>query len=108
MSADMFGWRDAERARHERDAALQRVSSNAGRWIDRAMAAISLVPAFEGTAEDLRFRLVRDGLEPPHHHNAWGAVTRKALDRGLLKRTGKLRAMTGAKSHARRTEVYIK
>jgi hypothetical protein len=88
----------------ERDLALDKVSDRAGPWIDRAMRGLAALPlGWQGTGESIRLALP---VEPPHHHNAWGAVIKKALDRGLLTPTGKFEHMRTKKSHARKTPVY--
>lgn len=68
------------------------------------MAAINRLPCgFLGTGEGIRLAVM---LPPPHHHNAWGAVIRMAVRRGLLMDTGQMAHMTSKKSHARRSPVY--
>jgi hypothetical protein len=90
-----------------RDAALERVSHNAGEtWMQEGVRRIGLLRSWQGTAEDLRILLLDSGFEAPHHHNAWGALTRMALSHGLLVRTGAFTHMRTRKSHARMTAVY--
>ena len=89
-----------------RDQALQQVAQRSGRWWQDAIRAVQALPAgFEGTGEDIRLELERQGLRP-HHHNAWGSMVRRCMQLGLLKKTGKRRAMKTPKSHARPTDVY--
>jgi len=95
-------------AREARDRAVEQVSHNAGRWVDRALEMVSRVipPRAEVTSEEIRFALTDNGLEAPHHYNAWGALTVAAVKRGLLVDTGRLGQMRGPKSHARRTPIW--
>jgi hypothetical protein len=95
-------------ARRARDDALARVGGGAGSWMGeaRALAGHLLPPGWEGTGEDLRLALTEAGLRAPHHHNAWGALVLGLVARGLLARTGQMRGMRTARSHARRTAVY--
>jgi hypothetical protein len=90
-----------------RDAALARVSDNAGPWMTYARAAIvaHLPDGWRGTAEDCRVALLRAGVEPPHHHNAWGALIKSCIPL-ILRPTGEWRNMRTEKSHARSTPVY--
>jgi hypothetical protein len=94
-------------AKEARDIALAQVARRAGPWRDRALAAIVALPSgTEGTAENIRLRLLRGGLELPHHHNAWGEVIKTAISRHYLVPTGKRAHMQTRKSHARITPVY--
>ena len=93
-------------ARHDRDEALALVTDNAGpSWMDKALAEIIKVHG-EVTGEKIR-GIVTHAIGPPHHHNAWGAVVRTAIKRGILHRTGQRVNMMGPKSHARMTDVYV-
>jgi hypothetical protein len=98
--SDLFGARDA------RDEALARVKNSGGDWRDVALAALHLIPGFEGTGEDIRLRLQLRGLRPPHHHNAWGEMIKAAIEQRMVVATGKQRHMRTRKSHARKTPVY--
>lgn len=98
---DLFG------AKAARDAGFASVAKNAGGWRPAAIAAIAALPqGYEGTGEDIRLDLLKAGLAEPHHHNAWGEVTKEAIKRGLIHRTGELRNMRTKRSHARATPVY--
>lgn len=106
MTDDLFG--DLGKAKTDRDAALKQVTERGGDWQSRAIAAIPLMlPGFEGTAEDIRIRMLMKGFGPPHHYNAWGAMIMAAEKQRVLRRTGQRRHMKGSKSHARKTDVYI-
>lgn len=106
MTDDLFG--DVGKAKADRDAALKRVTERGGDWQSRAIAAMSLMlPGFEGTAEDIRIRMMMRGFELPHHYNAWGAMIKAAEKQRVLMRTGQRRHMKGSKSHARKTDVYV-
>ncbi len=95
-------------ARAARDEALSRVETNAGvAWNKAALHHIANLPDGEYIGEDIRVSCEAVGIQP-HHPNAWGALIRTAIARGLLIQTGRLRAMTGEKSHARRSEILTR
>ena len=107
---DLFGYKPpdetGETARKRRDKALERVTEHNATWMERAIERIYLLsPGREVTGEDIRL-FVREFTGEPEHHNAYGAMIRIAIARGLIKRTGEYRAMKTPKSHARRTPVY--
>jgi hypothetical protein len=83
---------DINAARAARDEALKTVESNAGEWIDRALSALCMFGGMEVTGEDIRLILV-PVVGKPHHHNAWGAMIRTAVTRGILRQTGEWRNM---------------
>jgi hypothetical protein len=99
---DLFG------GRAERDAALARVSANAGNdWMAAAFACLlRLERDLDHTGESIRTQLMAMGCPPPHHHNAWGALIRCGITRGVLVDTGRYSQMESRRSHARRTPVY--
>lgn len=98
---DLFG------AVAARDEALAKVAANGNNWRYLALAGIANLPAgYEGTGEDIRIKMLNDGLPPPHHHNAWGEVIKAAVSRAWIVPTGKYRNMRTRKSHARETPVY--
>ena len=57
------------------------------------------------TGEGVRLLCEHFGLHP-HHHNAWGGATMKAVRDGLLVPTGEYEQMRDPRSHARETKVY--
>jgi len=99
---DLFG------ARSARDEALSRVLDHAGDdWTGIVLERIRALPlGWSGTAEALRLRLLGEGCPKPPHHNAWGAVIRRAGELDLIMMTGELEAMRTRKSHARRSPVW--
>ncbi len=100
---DLFGF-DAKDAR---DQALAQVTANSGPWYNRAILAIQLLPpGTTGTFEEFRLRLVHQGFEAPHHHNAWGAVAKGCISQHILVPTGQHRHMRTRKSHARMSPIY--
>src|SRR5262245_51305074 len=77
-------------------------------WMDCAMSlAVTILPKTPFAAEDLR-PLITAIIGPPHHHNAWGALTKKLLDGEYIKPTGLHRAMRAKGSHARQTPLYLR
>ena len=70
-----------------------------------AFIAAKLPAGWTGNTEDIRVASVAViGL--PKHHNAWGALTRKARLAGYLKPTGQLKQCRDPQSHARDAKVY--
>lgn len=97
---DMFG------AKLARDDALKRVEGNAGDWMEKALAAVTLLDSGRlMTGEDIRVAIVKDVGEP-HHHNAWGAMIKNAIKQRLIVPTGKWRHMKLPQSHARNSPIY--
>lgn len=105
MQIDLFD----STAVQERDAGLQAVSENNSSWMDRAFRKLGRVlpniPGGEATAEAIKIAL-RDEIEEPQHHNAWGALIRKARHRKILTPTGRWTRCCLPKSHARQTPIY--
>lgn len=98
---DLFG------SRSERDKALAQVSANAGDWMTAAFGCLlRLERDLDHTGESIRTQVVAMGCPPPHHHNAWGALIRCGVTRGVLVDTGRYSQMISRRSHARRTPVY--
>lgn len=94
-----------EQSIENRDEALQQVTRP--NWMEAALQKFDSVslPAVI-TGEQIRFLLIDNGLEKPHHHNAWGAFTRNLILKKRLTPTDKFVNMRAAKSHARMTRQY--
>lgn len=91
-----------------RDAALEQVADNNVGWLRQAVAEMAALPdGTEDTGEGFRKRLLDRGLRPPAHPNAWGSLTMTLTKRKVLVPTGEYRPMTEAKSHGRKTPVYV-
>ena len=72
-------------------------------WMSQGLAAVSAIPSgTELMAEDLR----RVFYTKPRHDNAWGALARTAVRRGLLVPTGEIRKSRRKQAHSRRCPVY--
>jgi len=97
---DLF---DGPASQAARDDALAQVTEHNELWMDQAVARVAKLPPMTGPFELWRKRLLDDGLEPPLHHNAWGALGRVCQERGLLVRTGRHVKMRAVRSHARET-----
>lgn len=97
--ADLFSVAEARR-----DAALKSVSRD-GAWIESALDVIASMRG-EATGEQIRLRC-EPIIGTPQHHNAWGAVIRTAIGRGLIRFAGRYEKMRTPRSHARRTPVYL-
>lgn len=87
-----------------RDAALKSVSRD-GEWIQSALDVIATMSG-EATGEQIRLRC-EPLIGTPHHHNAWGAVVRTVISRGLIRFANRYQQMQTPKSHARKTPVYF-
>ncbi len=93
-----------------RDAGMDRVEESSGVWFKRALAAVPA--ALDGlpdefVAEDLR-RLLTRMVGPPHHPNAWGALTSRARKKNLFFSTGRWTQATDPRSHACTVPIYRK
>lgn len=102
MQTDLF---DYSTAVQQRDAGLKAVQENNSSWMDRAIRALARLQSGEATGEDIKIAL-RVEIEPPEHHNAWGALIRTARHRNLLIPTGRFTRCRLPKSHARQTPIY--
>ena len=98
---------DLAQSQKAKEKALAQVSETAGQsFMDGCLTTIGMMRYGDlVTGEDVRRACMDRGLEP-HHSNAWGAVVRTAVGRGLLMPTGQWRKMTLKTSHARQTPVY--
>lgn len=101
---------DLIEARAARDVAIGLVSDHSEPWMERALRMLPrVIPlGIPFTSEQIRLQLTEAGLEPPHHHNAWGALTMNAVRRGMLADTGQQGQMHTPKSHARRTPIWVR
>jgi len=92
-----------------RDTGIALVTENAGDWMDNAKSLVSMFlarhPGRLITGDDIR-EVVQPRLGPPHHPNAWGALTRSMLVRGRLIPTGRLVKSTRATNHAHANPEY--
>lgn len=103
---DLFDPRVGE-AIKARDEALERVWNNTPEaWRRLAFTMVAGLVGWSGTAEQLRLLLRRTGLPKPHHHNAWGSLVKRLLEKGYLFPTGKSEHMATRRSHGRKTPVY--
>ena len=102
----LFQW-NAELGEGAKDAALARVSSNAGPKFMEAARAVILdrLSGQEVLAEEMR-RICEEVGVRPHHHNAWGSLTNQLVKAGVLKDTGRLAKSNSVRSHRRRQPVW--
>jgi hypothetical protein len=93
-------------AKAARDEALDRVGANSGAWMTRAIAVVELlIPrGWTGMGEDVR-HIVAFEVGEPHVRNAWGAMIRTAISRGLLIPTGQYQHPKDTASHASKKQV---
>lgn len=91
-----------------RDEGLNLVSKSNRAWMDMAMEAIAAIPkGWIGIPEDYRF-IFEDIIGPPSSPNAYGALTRLAIQQRIIAPTGVRIPMKYVQSHARMTDQYIK
>ena len=87
----------AKAAREKGHAAGDACARKAGsEWVEEALYLVGLYAASEFTPsftiEQLREWMVPSVLRAPHDSRAWGTVTRQAVARGIIVRTGGYRA----------------
>ena len=113
MSSEQYS---GELGRTLRDEGMELVEENSGAW--KYVAKDKIEDWFElqpidtfFVGEDIRLHLEKNGIEPPHHHNAWSAViggkVRQWLKYGEIEVYG-LQAGKDPKAHARRMITYRK
>lgn len=89
-----------------RDEGIARVSKNNREWIAAALTFISGVSLeWRGQMEDLR-PIIEQNVGAPTKANAYGALTRMAIRKKLIRRTGVRVQMKRKDSHARMTDEY--
>lgn len=90
-----------------RDAGIERVATNNANWMDTALESLRGWLSMNEIVTIERFRswFLENGGEPPKHHNAWGALGRTAVTRGLLRRIGYVNARS-AKTHSHPVAQY--
>jgi hypothetical protein len=96
-------------ARAARDAGIAKTASKNDTWIERALAKLADMKDahyLTVTGEGMRFWMLSRGLDEPTSPHAWGALTRIAMKRGIIRDTGRVIQMHGEKSHARRTPLW--
>lgn len=97
---------DYIKASEARDSGISRTSVKNASFIDAGLDAIAqLPPGMEAQGEDIRARLVGMGIVP-ETHQAWGALIRTAVTRGLLVKTGRFAKTRSLNTHRHPTEVY--
>lgn len=95
-------------SRAERDESLERVAANNQDFITQSLDLIKQLPfGWTGTGEDIS-QLTADAGLIPLHPNAYGALTKTALTRRLIRKTGQWVPMRKRTSHARCTPKYVR
>lgn len=89
-----------------RDQGIENVTR--AKWMESAIATFThhcdeLPEYFIG--EDIR-EVILSHMEPPHHPNAWGALTLQLIKSNLIFETGRIVKMRSPSSHARRSPEY--
>lgn len=78
-------------------------------WISRVMTALETRLHADHkmvSGEDVRNWLSAHRYRKPEHHNAYGALIRLAVQRGILMPTGRFKRVVAAQSRGRITPVY--
>jgi hypothetical protein len=100
---------DYERARQERDAAIQRVDSNAAdQWkenVDVVIRALAFTTD-EFTTDDVWQLLADWQIEAPHEPRALGAAMTRAAKAGVIVATDRVRNSERAVCHAAPKRVW--
>jgi hypothetical protein len=99
-NGDLFG------ARQARDEGMRKVAEGSPDYLTGGMALIARLPnGSEWTGEQIRLECVRSGLRY-HHPNVHGTLIKQAVERGLLRRTGRMVQPKAKPSHGRGIHVY--
>ena len=98
-------------AKDARDVGMASVAQNNKQWMLHGQ--VILITRFPvGTYhifEQFRMHLIkRQGFYEPTTHKAWGALSRTAQLRGILRKTGQREHMLTVKSHARESDVLVR
>lgn len=95
-------------AEEARDEGIRRVTKPNEEWMAEGIHKLSQLSGsgVEWTGEDMRMWLREAGLSEPTHHNAWGALIKKAVSKQLIADTGHTRNLKTEKSHARRSPIW--
>ena len=94
-------------AEEARDAALKRITENAGEdWkISCLQVLLGIKRGTLLTGEIFRKKCSGLGLIP-HHPNAWGGLIMGMIKQGLMEDVGDYRKTQDPKSHARKSIIY--
>lgn len=98
---------DIIEARTRRESGMASVSKR--RWINDAMLFADVMRdriSSPFAIEDLREAMLAEGLQEPHHPNAWGAFGMSLTRRKVIERTGQWRNAKAKKSHACTVPLY--
>lgn len=92
-----------------RDEGIAKVEANNEEWrklaFSRACVFVASRVGGEYTGERIR-DYVTAFIGPPKHHNAWGALIRRLVQRKVITPTGKYEPMHHKEAHARVNAVY--
>lgn len=91
---------DIERARHARDTGIEKTRASNDNWHDSALEDfLAYLRRGPSLTEEWRASYVRRGLPEPKSPNAWGAVVRSAVSKGLIEAVAFAQSKS-VKSHA--------
>jgi hypothetical protein len=88
-----------------RDYGTDLTAANNRAWMDTAFAVVSLYAPHDRTFLAEEFRTY-PGIGSPRHPNAWGALTLKAVRKGIIEHTGQWAKAKSARNHAHYYKVY--
>ena len=91
-------------------AGILKIAAKNADWIAEASHVVKtkMPKLFKFTAEDLRDFLCDNEVDPPKHHNAWGALMHTLVRDGLAFDTEESRLAKRASAHSRRLPVYVR
>lgn len=77
-------------------------------WQERALRSLGEYAGRRGEflIEEFRDYWLSVGGDPPHSHNAWGALARVAAKENVIEWTGAYRATRSAKTHAHPAKLW--
>ena len=77
-------------------------------WINEALGQLARYAAFHSIfkTEDFREACERAGVENPHDHHVWGALTNLASRRGLIQWTGQYVPSESPKTHGHPVKLW--
>jgi len=103
---NMFQTYDASLSRAERDKGLKKTECANQKWLDAALVHLANWRGkSEITGEDIRIE-ISQFIGDPENSNAWGALTRSAMVKGILQDTGKISFAKSVTSHGRRLPIW--
>lgn len=94
----------------KKTAGILKITAKNADWIAQATEVVrtQMPKLYKFTAEDLRDFLCDKEIDPPKHHNAWGALVNMLARADLIIDTGESKLAKRVSAHARRLPVYVR